>query len=259
MNIDVLKRDGVHRLWDKLHEYGAPQIDDALDYFMAGMATLLDAQYAYWLGSLRVSDVVDGDPLNSWRVGAFRQMEQSSLRNKPIDIHLENVNASTVNPSFFGDVRRAGSFRISIKSEQLKGGWDKSATYRDSSSSVELSDRIIVIMPVSEDVESWVGFERNGKGKGHFCDEDRNLLHYAVRPLKGFHRQLLLHHGVLVANKPLTNSERRVLNELLTEKTEKEIAKELALSPSTVHTYCMRICKKFSVRGRAGLAALWLG
>jgi DNA-binding CsgD family transcriptional regulator len=225
---------------------------------MAGMATLLDAQYAYWLGSTRVSAVIDGDPLNSWRVGAFRQMDQSRLRNKPIDKPLDNVNAGTVNADFFGDVRRAGSFRISIKSEQVKGGWEKSATCRDASSSIESSDRIIVMMPVSEDVESWVGFERNGKGKGHFCDEDRDLLHYAVRPLRGFHRQLLLHHGVFVADKPLTNSERRVLNELLTEKTEKEIARELALSPSTVHTYCVRICKKFGVRGRAGLVALWL-
>ncbi len=63
----------------------------------------------------------------------------------------------------------------------------------------------------------------------------------------------------MLANEPLKQSERRVLNSLLTQKTEQEIAKEHGLTQATIHTYCTRIYRKFNVRGRSGLTALWLG
>ncbi len=68
-----------------------------------------------------------------------------------------------------------------------------------------------------------------------------------------------MHYGLLLAEQPLTASERRVLNGLLTNRSEQQIADDLKLSQNTVHTYCKRICRKFGVRGRTGLMALWLG
>ena len=50
----------------------------------------------------------------------------------------------------------------------------------------------------------------------------------------------------------------RVLNLLLTEAGEKQIAERLGLAVSTTHSYITGIYRKFGVRGRAGLMSLWL-
>ena len=52
--------------------------------------------------------------------------------------------------------------------------------------------------------------------------------------------------------------ERRVLELLLTEATEKQIAERLGLAASTTHSYITGIFRKYGVRGRAGSMSLWL-
>ena len=69
----------------------------------------------------------------------------------------------------------------------------------------------------------------------------------------------MLHHGLLIARRPLTPMERRVVSLLLTERGEKEIAHDLDLTLATTHTYITELFRKFGVSGRAGLTALWLG
>lgn len=57
---------------------------------------------------------------------------------------------------------------------------------------------------------------------------------------------------------PLSPQERRVLELLLTDAAEREIAATLGLAESTVHSYVASIFRKFGVRGRKGLMSLWL-
>jgi PAS domain S-box-containing protein len=52
--------------------------------------------------------------------------------------------------------------------------------------------------------------------------------------------------------------ERKVLELLLTDATEKQIAERLGLAVSTTHSYVTAIFRKYGVRGRAGLMSLWL-
>jgi len=66
------------------------------------------------------------------------------------------------------------------------------------------------------------------------------------------------HHDLLLASAPLAPREREVLELLLTEATEKQIAERLGLAVSTTHAYITGIYRKFGVRGRAGLMSLWL-
>ena len=53
--------------------------------------------------------------------------------------------------------------------------------------------------------------------------------------------------------------ERRLLALLLTDRSEKLIAADLGVTPSTVHTYVRGVLRKFGVSGRNGLISLWLG
>ena len=56
----------------------------------------------------------------------------------------------------------------------------------------------------------------------------------------------------------LAPHERKVVELLLTEATEKQIAERLGLAASTTHSYITGIFRKYGVRGRAGLMSLWL-
>ena len=69
----------------------------------------------------------------------------------------------------------------------------------------------------------------------------------------------MLSHGLLIANAPLTATERRVLLGLLEGKAEKAIAAILGQSPNTTHIHVKSIYAKFGVHNRAALTSLWLG
>jgi DNA-binding CsgD family transcriptional regulator len=69
----------------------------------------------------------------------------------------------------------------------------------------------------------------------------------------------IAHHGLLIANAPLTPAERKVLLALLDGHTDKQIAQRLDQSPNTTHFHVKSIYAKFGVRNRSALAALWLG
>lgn len=57
---------------------------------------------------------------------------------------------------------------------------------------------------------------------------------------------------------PLSPQEKRVLELLLTDAPEREIAARMGLAESTIHSYVASIFRKFGVRGRKGLMSLWL-
>jgi DNA-binding NarL/FixJ family response regulator len=111
---------------------------------------------------------------------------------------------------------------------------------------------------VNEDAESWFGIFR-APDTPPFTEAERDIVAYALRGIKWFHRQLMLSHGLLLAATPLTSAERRVLHLLLTGLSEKLIAVELERSFHTTHECVTAIFRKFGVNNRAGLMSLWLG
>lgn len=66
------------------------------------------------------------------------------------------------------------------------------------------------------------------------------------------------HNPLAQLKERLAPHECRVLQLLLTEAAEKQIAEQLGLAISTTHSYVTSIYRKFGVRGRAGLMSLWL-
>ncbi|MBY4897209.1 PAS domain S-box protein [Cupriavidus sp. AU9028] len=68
----------------------------------------------------------------------------------------------------------------------------------------------------------------------------------------------LLARGMALASAPLAPHEQKVLQQLLTDASEKQIAQRLGLAVSTTHSYVTGIYRKFGVRSRAGLMSLWL-
>jgi len=247
----------INELWDELAEVGPGGTDEAVELTLSRLCSIIDAQQAYWFGAVRMARAPDGDPLDGWRPRAIRHLHGSAARQANYQAHCRRINEGKIDPGIIANMRGVGQFRVNIKHELVDKEWFESEFYKTHMEPFDVQDIIFVVMPLNEDVESWFGFERHHPK--YFGDAERELLTYAGRSMKWFHRQIALNHGLLLADQPLTPSERRVLNSLLQEKTEKEIAESLGLTPSTVHTYAMRIYRKFNVRGRAGLTALWLG
>jgi PAS domain S-box-containing protein len=79
-----------------------------------------------------------------------------------------------------------------------------------------------------------------------------------ARDVTALKRASIVDRGLALASAPLAPHERKVLELLLTDASEKQIAQRLGLAVSTTHSYVTGIFRKFGVRGRAGLMSLWL-
>ncbi len=113
-------------------------------------------------------------------------------------------------------------------------------------------------VPVSDDAEVFFVFDRRNDSKP-FTPREAKLAGYAIRGLTWFHRLLLNSHGIGVASSPLTDKEQTVMQLLLTDKSEKEIAAKLKQSPHSTHDHVKEIYRKLGVNGRTALMAIWLG
>ncbi|MDH5785076.1 MAG: LuxR family transcriptional regulator [Chromatiales bacterium] len=248
----------IHELWDGMSQFGASRSDAALDYVLASLCRLIDAQYAFWMGGVRMSNAFVNDPINGWRLAAVHHLHDSPESRATYKQHLRRLRKGEVDACFVAHLRMAGEYRVNINSQVLPQSWFESEFYQTMHAAQGKQDGILVAVPLGEDVESWFGFHRINHARPHFGDKEKQLLFTAVRSMKWFHQQVALSHGILLAEKPLTQLERQVLNELLTGKSAKDIATTLTLTTATVSTYTKRLCHKFNVRGRSQLTALWL-
>jgi DNA-binding CsgD family transcriptional regulator len=118
-------------------------------------------------------------------------------------------------------------------------------------------DAIWAGVPVNSDAECYFGVFRGPKAP-RFSPEDRDAFGYILRALKWFHRRLMLSHGLLIAETPPTPMERKVLHGLLTGRSEKEIAADIGQSYNTTHAHVGILYRKFGVKNRSALMALWI-
>lgn len=255
------QREAVHALWDELADFPAAQADAALTHLMRRLGGWLRSPDVVWVGAARIlrGAAAQRDAQRGWRGLAVRH-----LRSDPLlaEKSRQAVQEQDTDPGMTTRtlVEDAGVFRV----HRLHDGFinvaafKRTAHYRAFYLEAGIADRMFVGFPINADTESFFLFDRMG-GAARFSAADAALVGYAMRGLKWFHRELLLSHGLLVAQEPLGAMERRLVRLMLTHRTEKEIAAMLGQSPKTTHKYITDILRKFGVRGRTGLMALWLG
>ena len=248
----------IHVFWDELADFGAHETDAALVHAMRVLSDLVGAQHAFWLGAVRVG--TDRDPLGGWRIRGVRRMNEPTPEDDKVSkLSRHSLDSGRSDAVTLAQVREAGVFRARLLRELAPPGFFATADYDVLYRARDIHDAIYVVFPVNEDAESYFGWYRVGQETSPFVPYDRDLLAYALRAIKWFQRRVMLHHGLLIAKAPLTPMERRLVSLLLTERVEKEIAHELALTLATAHTYITDLFRKFGVSGRSGLTALWLG
>ncbi len=251
-------QDRAHALWDELADFQAAQADESLHHLMRELCRLVDAQTANWIGAVRMDGNIPNDPVKGWRprtvvhLAPFPQLHES-VQEQTRQLEEGEVDITTVR-----NVAGAGTFRANRLADLVPPEWFESAYYRKYYLGMGRIDTIWAGIPVNEDAETYFGIFRDTQ-HAPFTPGERDALAYALRGLKWFHRQQMLSRGLLVASTPLTPVERQVLSSLLNGKTEKEIAAIQGQSPHTTHEYVSAIYRKFGVKNRASLMALWLG
>lgn len=246
----------IHCLWDEIASYEAAQTDVALTHLLNRVAGMLNAQNAYWFGAVRVADA-ESDPLLGWRPRGIRYLTPLPDDSTFTKDRIRSLDRGGVDEATVAHARLSGTYRACRLRDLVSEEWFLGDTYKGYLGR-GVHDSLVVGAPVSPLAEGYYGFLRM-RPDDPFTEHERDLAFYAMRGLTWFHRQVLLSQGLLIARKPLTPIERKVLAKLLTDQSEKLIAQELGVSPSSLHTYVRDVLKKFGVSGRKGLTALWLG
>jgi DNA-binding CsgD family transcriptional regulator len=253
----------VHTLWDELADFPASQAEDALRHLQQKFSSWLNADDVTWVGgALMMQDSAAlHDPQLGWRGLVTRHMRLTPL---VAERTLQAMSEQDTEPALTTQalVAGAGSFRVHRLHDGFvdMAAFEKTPHYRVFYKEAGIVDRMFVCFPINADAESYFLFDRmRGGAEKQFSLADAQLVAYAMRGLKWFQRELMLHYGLLLARQPLTDTERRIVTLLLTDLSEKEIAAKLGQAPATTHKYITGILRKFGVRGRTGLMALWLG
>lgn len=257
--MDRQKRERIEKLWDELTTFDASQTEIAMRHLLSILMELIEANVASWFASVRLSEIQENDPTKGWRPASTFYINNHQKYETLYKKHCKRIDQGLIDPSIIENLKLTGQFRVTVHHQIVPSEWYQSEFYQNFFESYGIQDGLYTAMPLGEDVESWLNFQRVGYQQPFFHDDAAEIVETAVRPLKWLHHRLALHYGLYIAEKPLTPTERRVLNALLSDKTELQIANRLQMAQSSVHTYCTRICRKFNVRGRAGLLALWLG
>jgi DNA-binding CsgD family transcriptional regulator len=245
----------IHELWDGLADFPAGKTDEALQFLLAGLCDLFDASCACWTGATREAEADDADALRGWRThGLVRVSADAGYALDPVK---ERRNESVRDLSLVRYLAHAGQrFRAQRWSELVEADWFESDYFR-ANYDRRVRDAVYVGFPLSSSAESMFTVQRAAADPA-FSEQERDGIGYALRGIKRFHRHLMLSFGLIGANAKLTNTERKVLQQLLTGRTEKEVAAELALSYHTTHAHVASILKKFGASNRPSLMALWL-
>jgi len=251
----------LHALWDGLADFPASRNDAALAHLKRSLCAWLGADNAFWVGAVRMTGgaAAKDDPQHGWRGRAVRYLHPApAIDEKARQAMREQDTAPAMTTCALA--ARAGTFRV----HRMRDGFidfaafRRTGHYRTFYEAPGITDRLWVAAPVSRDAESYLVFDRI-RARRHFTADDAALAARALSGIKWFHRQLLLSHGLPLARDPLTPAQRRVLLQLLGGRTEKHIADELGLTAGSTHQYAVALYRKFAVKGRAELAALWLG
>ncbi len=254
--------ESIYKLWDELSDFGVGAIDDALNHCLSRLCQWLDADNAFWIGAVRVMQGKQAhkDAMLGWRASSLQLLDSEKIDRARQKESIRRLNAVDPGDTTRALVVQAGCFRAyRLRASELVDftSFQKTDHYDYYYREIGISDRLWIVFPVGDDTECYYCFDKYGVHR-RFSQSGMELAAGVMRGIKWFHRQILLSHGIGIAGAPLTPSERRTLQSLVTGASRKEIACQLGVTPGTAHQYCLSVYRKFGVSSKAGLLALWL-
>lgn len=258
MDIPAATLARIQDFWDELADFDVARADAALDRLLGFLCELAGAQNAAWVGAVRMDDAQADDPARGWRARAIRYLHPTRALDEAAKEQVKLLDRCGGDAWVTRNAELAGSFRAHRLLDLMPESWLDSAYYRLYYTGVGHEDGIWAGVPINADAEAYFGVLRD-VGRGRFDAAERDAVACALRGLRWFHRKQMLGHGLLVADAPLTPTERKVLRQLLSGLSDKQIAASVGQSHHTTREYVANLYEKFGVNGRAALMALWIG
>lgn len=251
------KKHKIYALWDRLSEFEVAEADASMRFLLQGLCDLVSASTGQSVIGLRIGDRDDD------AVGGWRACSATHLHPSPDLLHIHRVYARLLEAGEMdvctqNNIAGAGTWRVNRLVDLAPTEWFGSRAHQELYTSLDRHDAMWGGCPINDDAELYIGLFR-GASQPPFTVEERELASFAMRGLKWYCRMFLLDHGLCVADAPLTPAERDVLRGLLRGNSEKEVAAVLGQSPHTTHGHVKAIYRKFNVKNRSSLMALWLG
>ncbi len=252
------QKEAIYLLWDQVADCDGADAQAAMAVLLEGACALLSAGNCNVAISVRLPAVDSGDPLQGWRTRELIHLWDQVPLDAACKDHIAEIEQGGATEAATAHFDGAGRFRSGLLRELVSPAFLESPAFARHFTGIGIHDTLFVATPLGDDVESAVTFYRT-HGDRQFTQNDLALAVDILRPLKWLQRRFALSYGLLLARDAMTPTERRVLQQLLTERSEREIAADLGVSYQTVHKHVKQIYKKLGVSSRAGVAALWLG
>ncbi len=254
----------MHRFWDEMADFSPTRTDEAQLHLMRTLGEWVGADNVRWHAGVRLMTgaAAKEDPMHGWRLCGTRALVPRSAERVRAAQRFHSVQKGLE----VGMPVRAISAEAGVKFRvhTMRDGFidftafRRTDYYRAFYREWNISDRMWINFPISRDTESVLVLDRHRPARAFTGRHVVNAAS-AFRGLKWFHRQLLLSHGLRGVQSSLSPGRRLLVQQLLTGKSEKEIAVTLGLSAATTHQYITEIFRHFGVNNRASLQALWLG
>lgn len=253
--------DKVYEIWDRLTEYPANQPQQSLKFLLESISKMINADHGYWLSAIRLNDIDEQkDIMRGWRPGPIFYYKQLPLDKAIYEHGKKHMHAGKIDgigETTLNHLKHTGKYRSVLLRDLVSPQYFESPHFEVFYKSRNITDTLFVVAPVNANTEVYFGFNRVGQ-MAPFSEEERDFAAMALRGLRWFHKRVLLSHGLMVADKPLTATEKKVMHLLLTDAAEKEIADQLGQKPATTHKHICNIYRKFNVKSRAALMTIWL-
>lgn len=253
----------IYALWDKMSVVDASDADHALCTLLKDLCRLVPSRTALAMSAVRMPNIArHRDPTRGWRPRHVLYLHSSAKARARASraMHRHNQGARdplNTDPTVVNNLAGAGTWRANRLCDLAPPEWFDSPMYQDLYITAGRRDAIWAACPVNADLELYIGLFRDHRQplyEPHECD----TVLLALRGLYWFAQHYLLSLGLDLARTPLTRTERSVLQRLLKGAAPKVIAAQMTQSIYTTHEHIQSIYRKFNVRSRAELSALWL-
>lgn len=247
------------KLLESLSRVSATNSEDVFHELLRGLAELVEADDAFAVLARKTAQTTESAcPLNGWRPRELFFLDDPSPEEREqIRVWMSQPEHVASDRFTLSLVQNSGQARAWLRQDVIPdSGWHAEPTFALLQMR-GMCDRIVGGTPLSPELELFVGLDRC-VGSPEFGVQERDSLLFAMKLLIPVGRNLALSYGLAGSEAALTERERDVLRELLRGATVQEIADAARLSPHTVNDHLKAIYRKFKVRSRTELTALWL-
>lgn len=254
--LDAQRWRQIADLWRELAEHPACEAHGLETLLGRRLGEMVSARSGFFVISARGAPPTPQDPLAGWRVPEMIYVDADEERIR-LGHEFARSGQAVVDPLVQAHLHRAGQPRALLRPDLVDERTWSTSPSRELYSASGVRDRLTAVLPIRSDLEFFVVLDRP-TGESAFAERERRLLEVILSGLLPSAHRILRSRGHLDARRPLTPREREVLQQLLTGRSEKQIASYLELKRGTVHEHITRIYAKFGVQSRVELMSLWL-